>query len=190
MNKCLTCKFWNTDLREFKEENIGWGYCTNQSIRTNLADTEWKDNNSLNPNKDSIVTSNYKGFLTKENKDKNIFGIFQTGQNFGCVHHVKNEIFDSFVNKELNRIELLEIIKNISNVDQMLELIRFDRPWLRIYSVVSFEIDEKFNWINVKVDAQSNRLDIVGRPVRDIFEIPYPLVNIRPLSEEELEKRK
>ena len=87
MPRCSSCKFWNTDREEFKKSNLGWGYCTNRSIRTPMHDTEWKNNNELNSNRNTIISSDFKGFLTEENRQKGIVGIFQTGENFGCVHH-------------------------------------------------------------------------------------------------------
>lgn len=87
MPRCSSCKFWNTDREEFKNSNIGWGYCTNKAIRTPMHDTEWKNNNELNLNRNTIISSDYKGFLTEENRKKGIVGIFQTGENFGCVLH-------------------------------------------------------------------------------------------------------
>lgn len=90
-NQCKSCKFWNTDRVEFHNVNKGWGYCTNGKIRTSLAATEWSTNNELNPSQDSIISSDFKGFLTEENSKKGIFGIFQTGQNFGCIHHLESQ---------------------------------------------------------------------------------------------------
>lgn len=87
MPRCSSCRFWNTDREEFSKSNKGWGYCTNKAIRTPMYDTEWKNNNELNSSRDSIVSSDFKGFLTEENRQKGIVGIFETGENFGCVHH-------------------------------------------------------------------------------------------------------
>lgn len=88
LGRCSSCKYWNTDREEFKSSNKGWGYCTNNAIKTPMQDTEWKNNNELNIKRDSIISSDFKGFLTEENRKKGVVGIFQTGENFGCIHYV------------------------------------------------------------------------------------------------------
>lgn len=52
-----------------------------------MYETEWRNNNELDSNRNSIVSSDFKGFLTEENRQKGVVGIFQTGENFGCVHY-------------------------------------------------------------------------------------------------------
>lgn len=86
---CETCKFWNTDRPEFLQpDKEGWGYCTNRRIETQSWMLVHSTNNKSNPQKDSIVSTEHSTFLTKELDADGVRGIFETGKNFGCVHHV------------------------------------------------------------------------------------------------------
>lgn len=90
-NKCGSCKHWVNDNGDFDGQNKGWGYCTNLRVRTPLHQTEYFSNNELNIQRDSIVTSDFKGMLNELYRAKCIHGIFQTGENFGCIHFAQKD---------------------------------------------------------------------------------------------------
>lgn len=90
-NKCGSCKHWVNDNGDFDGQNKGWGYCTNLRVRTPLNQTEYFSNNELNIQRDSIVTSDFKGMLNELYRAKCIHGIFQTGENFGCIHFAQKD---------------------------------------------------------------------------------------------------
>lgn len=86
--RCSSCRHWNTDMETFKTgDNIGWGYCTNRGVWIPGHKIEWNTASRVCPEKNACVNSEYKGWLTEENTKNKVFGVCQTGADFGCVHH-------------------------------------------------------------------------------------------------------
>lgn len=97
-----------------------------------------------------------------------------------------------FIDEKLPAAEIQRICETVTE-DELLNLIRIDRPWTKFYSVISFELNKKFNKIDVKCVLDVRKEYKLDKPPvfeRSVELISYPLANLRPLSEKEIENRR